>query len=919
VKKLLAAIALLVGASALAPPANASAAMGSSGLRAAAARAGLIMPDVGAGGRSQVLPRGYVLAQYGDDDDGPRGGGGGGGGGHHGGGCPGCAGAAINLGIGIITNIMRQQQQMKQQQQYQQQQQQQRNYNAKRQQDINNQRAKERELDRKRETERLRKEELEQERIDEAKKKAIEEYRARNQPVPGPTPQPYYPPTPVPTADTDQYHDTVQNNVINIVFPPDNCPDNFQELRVGPTALYARRTDFPADRNICSGTTAKGCYLRVMNAPATCGGSQPVCVAYCVTPPPTPPIKQVELPKPTPVPYPVPACNGPNCGPVLNPTCVGGNCPPVPYPVPVCNGPNCGPVLNPTCVGGNCPPVPPVIQPRPTTEAVITIKSHDAYEPKPIPTKYAELTVKSHESYEPKPIPTKSAELTVKSHEYVEPKPVPTKSAELTVKSHEYVEPKPVPTKTAERTVKSHEYVEPKPVPTKTAERTVKSHDDVEQEYEHPKKPVRTVKSHDDVATLTPDSDRPKDKTNNHEGELDEVRIYDPVKCPNFNACKDLIEADDKKDQEAKKKREDEKKKREDEEAFDRKVDSKNCTGNGGLSNASLRNNTDYRGLMQCITNACKPMEASDPSFDHLVIAKVRDAATGLMAAIPDYGGALSGVVKFLWEDPTPDAVFEQMKDYVNKLVPQMISDERKRVLSSLINGMRADLGSYRDDTEPLSKGGDLITIEGILRAAKEQFDDPDHPEELLGYFIAFGTLHLAVMREQYLHTKELYCPPDKDYNNSQTCAGQHQAYLKKLNKGVADYGASAQKVRDNVLAWRLNKLHVNTDHDTKVQSSEGGGGDGPPIINVEKIYKATAADDFCDTSLWHPATHEHAEFDDGPDDTKNAQADVDARKAAVTKAFGDNLDLILAPVAHWASSTELAAPVTEPGRQAAK
>jgi hypothetical protein len=922
--KLGGSIAALLFAAGVALPISANAAaIGGPGLRAAAVDAGYLR-DMSAG-HSHALRGGVLLVQY-DDDDRPSGnysrpynGGGNqpynGGGGNNGSG----ANAAIGLGIGIITNILRQQQMEKQQQQQQQ---------IMRQQQYNNNQAQKRkyreelEHQHKSDIEKAKLEEKRQEELDDIKKQLNEERKARLY-----SPQPN---TPAPAADTDPYHDSVGDIVINVIPAPDNCPDNFQELRVGATVLYPRRTDFPADPSLCAGTTGKGCYLKVENTPATCGASRRVCVERCPTLPPAkvvdirPPYVPPTPVPPPPLPYPPVVCNGGNCAPPPV-ACNGGNCapPPVacsggncaPPPVP-CNGPNCGrEVINRACTGGNC-------EPRPDYHpdcAGGNCGQH--YETIQKPIKQASRTDESHEYVEPDhPKPIKKASLTDESHEYVEPDhPKPTKKASLTDESHEYVEPDhPKPTKQASLTVKSNDYVEPDhPKPTKQASLTVKSTDYIEPDHPKPTKQASlTVKSHDYVE---PTHKRTPNETNKHEGELDEF-IFDPVRCPNLNfACADLLRAEEKKREEAKKKRQEAEKKRQEEEAFDRKVDSKNCTGNGGLSNASLRDNANYQRLMQCISNECKPTETSDASFEKLPIAKVRDASTGIIAAIPDVGGALSGVIKFLWDDPTPDAVFNQMKAYVKNLVSQEISDERMRTLASLIDGMGTDLDGYRADTEPLSAGQDLTTIQGILRGARKQFDNLDHPEQMLSYFVAFGALHLAVMKEQFLHTNEYYCRPGEDYNNSHACAEQHHTYLNKLNKGIDDYTAAAKKLRKDVLAWRLNKIHVDTDHDTKVLSSEGGGSDGPSIVNVEKIYKATAADDFCDTSLWHPPTHEHEELDNGPDDTIHAQDDADARKAAVTKAFGDNLDLILAPLAHWASSTVEAAPVTAPGRQAAK
>jgi hypothetical protein len=270
-------------------------------------------------------------------------------------------------------------------------------------------------------------------------------------------------------------------------------------------------------------------------------------------------------------------------------------------------------------------------------------------------------------------------------------------------------------------------------------------------------------------------------------------------------------------------------------------------------------------------------------------------------------------VIKLLWDDPTPDALFNQLKEYVKSFVPEKISEEHYKGLQAVIDGMNLALGNYRTYTEPLAQGPTLLSIDTTLAGARKLFhDDPDHAEQMLPYFVAFGTLHLGVLRELYLNTKDYFCPPGKDYNNSLKCAKQHHAFLDKLNQAITDYTTDAQTMRDNALAWRLKKIHVNTGERRKLD----------PGIGVEREYSmtdyttATAADDFC---AWPSPTYEQ-EIGYGDDSaTVHAQADVDARKATATKAFGDNLDFILAPLAHWASLTVQAAPVTAPGRQAAR
>jgi hypothetical protein len=930
--KLGGSIAALLFAAGVALPISANAAaIGGPGLRAAAVDAGYLR-DMSAG-HSHALRGGVLLVQY-DDDDRPSGnysrpynGGGNqpynGGGGNNGSG----ANAAIGLGIGIITNILRQQQMEKQQQQQQQ---------IMRQQQYNNNQAQKRkyreelEHQHKSDIEKAKLEEKRQEELDDIKKQLNEERKARLY-----SPQPN---TPAPAADTDPYHDSVGDIVINVIPAPDNCPDNFQELRVGATVLYPRRTDFPADPSLCAGTTGKGCYLKVENTPATCGASRRVCVERCPTLPPAkvvdirPPYVPPTPVPPPPLPYPPVVCNGGNCAPPPV-ACNGGNCapPPVacsggncaPPPVP-CNGPNCGrEVINRACTGGNCEPRPDYhpdcaggncgqqydSSQKLTKEASLTVKSNDYVEPNhPKPTKQASLTVKSNDYVEPNhPKPTKQASLTVKSNDYVEPDhPKPTKQASLTVKSNDYVEPDhPKPTKQASLTVKSNDYVEPDhPKPTKKPELTVKAHDD---EAHHATKPAGNT----DIATHSGGELDTAEPFNPPAGG-DQQNFFSPVQCPNLNlsGCGRAFQEQGRKEAEQKKKAEEERKQKEKEQyALDHDVDSKNCNKLGGRSMALLRSNPNYTALVQCITDGCKPTESSDASFQKVAIAKVRDASTGLIAAIPDYGGALSGVIKLLWDDPTPDALFNQLKEYVKSFVPEKISEEHYKGLQAVIDGMNLALGNYRTYTEPLAQGPTLLSIDTTLAGARKLFhDDPDHAEQMLPYFVAFGTLHLGVLRELYLNTKDYFCPPGKDYNNSLKCAKQHHAFLDKLNQAITDYTTDAQTMRDNALAWRLKKIHVNTGERRKLD----------PGIGVEREYSmtdyttATAADDFC---AWPSPTYEQEIGYGDESATVHAQADVDARKATATKAFGDNLDFILAPLAHWASLTVQAAPVTAPGR----
>ena len=887
--------ALLFGASVALPISANAAAIGGPGLRTAAVDAGLPR-DMTASGGSHTLSGGTVLVQYNEGGGGggggggyaPQGGGGGGyapqgGGGYNrpyngnGGYAPqggggynrpynGNGGNSFNTGaaiLGIMSAIARQHQLEEQQKQ-------QRQYNI---QLYNNQLQKRREQvehQRKLDIEKAKLEEQRQEQLDDIKKQLNEERKARlNQPQPNtPQPNPSYSPQPntplpnpaylpqpngpAPTVENDPYHDgphhdRVGDIVINIIPAPDNCPDNFQELRVGATVLYPRRTDFPANPSLCAGTTGKGCYLKVESTPATCGGSRQVCVERCPTPLP---------------PMVVDTCSGGNCAPQINRACTGGNCEPQPQINRACTGGNCEPQpqINRACTGGNC---------------------GQQYEPSQKPTKQASLTVKSNDYVEPNhPKPTKEASLTVKSHDYFEPDhPKPTKEASLTVKSHDYFEPDhPKPTKEASLTVKADDYVELNhPKPTKKPELTVKAHDD---EAHHATKPAGNT----DIATHSGGELDTAEPFNPPAGG-DQQTFFNPVQCPNLNlsGCGRAFQEQGRKEAEQKKKAEEERKQKEQEqEALDQDLDSKHCNKLGGVSMASLRNSTNYKGLIQCLTSDCKaPIDIRATSFN-APHTEIREGVTGLAAAVPDVGGMLSGVTKFLWKDPTSGAVFDQMKKYVNDLVPQMIEGAELTHLDNRVTGLKDFFAKYNRTKNLVQKGQQLTTLEGTLDTLERDFIDADQPEKALAYFVAFATLKLAVLREEYLHATEYY-------GNDVDHCGKRQ----DLNATVACFKEDAKQIKQRALEWRLNKIHVSRDK---------------YVMGAGHIYwtghKASAGDDFCD---WHTPTYDHRDRDHGDDSTNIAFTQYNQRRDDVAKAFGNNLDLILEPLTHWAYVTEMA------------
>ena len=447
-------------------------------------------------------------------------------------------------------------------------------------------------------------------------KKDIENQKAEQNKPAG-----YPPPDNNPAGNTETYEnktDSKDDVVFNIIPYRSNDPDP-GTIKVGPLTLYPNRIDFPPDRTICTGTTAKGCFLRLMPTPSAGGGSRQECYLYCKQPtqkvvvieptptpryppppPPTPPtrppryVEPDPTPTPTPryiVPYPTPT---PYVEPYPTPTPTPRYV--VPYPTPTPTPRYVEPYPTPT-------PTPRYVEPYPTPTPTPTVKliygvdtdkAEDYEEPKR-PAKPAVVTDKAEDYEEPKR-PAKPAVVTDKAEDYEEPKR-PAKPAVDTDKAEDYEEPKR-PAKPAVFTDKAEDYEEPKRRLTPAVDT------DKAEDYEEPKRrltlAVDTDKAEDyeeRKRTLTPavetekatDSKEPErtdnkvtdnkvtdnkvtdnkvthDKTTDDKkkpagggGEIDEAERINPVECPNLNlsGCGARFR---KQGEEAEKKREEEKK-----------------------------------------------------------------------------------------------------------------------------------------------------------------------------------------------------------------------------------------------------------------------------------------------------------------------------------------------------------------------
>ncbi len=261
-----------------------------------------------------------------------------------------------------------------------------------------------------------------------------------------------------------------------------------------------------------------------------------------------------------------------------------------------------------------------------------------------------------------------------------------------------------------------------------------------------------------------------------------------------------------------------------------------------------------------------------------------------LVSSLP-IGGMLSGLVKVLWKDNSQSDLFDQMKEYVDKLIPDMIAREHVNNLKNRVEGFRLAFRRYDEAPEPGDKGQLLNAILVTLDEMQPDFFDPRKPEQTLAEFVAFGTLKLTALREKYVFGADYYGSDDPAVRAKR---------LAQLQDDVKLFAEGAGHIRQRAMAWRLGKLHC--DRGTERQREPPGGFSR----GSSSSWRGTldARDDFCNWSQHLNGGWSWSACYNGGCSSHDASPPSDQvcvnRRREVEQGFGHQLDVILEPTRHW-------------------
>jgi len=236
---------------------------------------------------------------------------------------------------------------------------------------------------------------------------------------------------------------------------------------------------------------------------------------------------------------------------------------------------------------------------------------------------------------------------------------------------------------------------------------------------------------------------------------------------------------------------------------------------------------------------------------------------------------------------------------YVDALVPDSITKERVEQMKDALGGLWDNLNSYLNEKDLYQKGLDLKLLNNTLEQMRKKFfNDRTEPEKQLALVVAFGTLRLLALKEQILHQDQYY--------------PGHPSSLavSSMNTAVAQFAKLAADMKSKIIERRLAKLRVEAGHERERRYDADGASywaDGRPNY--------TAVDDQCDWS------RKYIGPDRGEDGMSqiNAYKDLAQRMDDVRKAYDRDLDVLLAPIAHWPSITPVAQPAEANGEPLAE
>ncbi len=177
---------------------------------------------------------------------------------------------------------------------------------------------------------------------------------------------------------------------------------------------------------------------------------------------------------------------------------------------------------------------------------------------------------------------------------------------------------------------------------------------------------------------------------------------------------------------------------------------------------------------------------------------QIRDLVIAGAGLVPEVGGAIKGLLTFLWPASSP-RLWTELAEYVQAVVTDLIAQERSIQLEQKLQGLFNVASSYvkASGTQRREFFSSLLAL---LNEADPMFCDLRSPEKHLWHLVAFATLRIVALRDQYDHFKEIYGEDD----------ARRAEHLKDIQEAIKKYAGAAKLGRDTALRRRLDKIKIS-------------------------------------------------------------------------------------------------------------
>jgi hypothetical protein len=177
----------------------------------------------------------------------------------------------------------------------------------------------------------------------------------------------------------------------------------------------------------------------------------------------------------------------------------------------------------------------------------------------------------------------------------------------------------------------------------------------------------------------------------------------------------------------------------------------------------------------------------------------------GLAGVIPKVGGGIAALIGLLWPSDADQRFWQQMKDYVDVRMTEMLQHQRLMVLEDYLAGIIGNLRlANHPDVSPSDRWTHLVAITTSAKFLEGQFLNPKYEDShrILSHLAAWGTLVLGANAQMYRNYDEMH-----PHLSPTECAKNKAPYKAELLHNLGKYTGAVFAARRAALKWRLEQI----------------------------------------------------------------------------------------------------------------